>query len=206
MKCKYKAEQKLLYTYEDDIHSLERNIKAFNTGKCVSPSLDWEHYLFILEEMRINLKGKKILNIGCGHGILDLLIAKNYNCKITSVEFSKKRVERCNLLKKKFNIKNVQFIHEDVNIYLDKLDRGFDIVMGFEVIEHLHNQKTVIDKCKHYSSEAFFGSVPIQPNYQQKQHISPFNSVEHAKEVLKSIVYPQSIIPLRLPECVFFYY
>jgi hypothetical protein len=38
--CKYKAEQNLLYTYEEDVHPLERSINAFETGKKISPSLD----------------------------------------------------------------------------------------------------------------------------------------------------------------------
>jgi hypothetical protein len=40
MNCKYKAEQKLLYTYEEDIHPLKRSINAFETGIKISPSLD----------------------------------------------------------------------------------------------------------------------------------------------------------------------
>lgn len=40
MKCKYDVEEKLLYTYEKDIHPLNRSINAFETGNKISPSLD----------------------------------------------------------------------------------------------------------------------------------------------------------------------
>jgi 2-polyprenyl-3-methyl-5-hydroxy-6-metoxy-1,4-benzoquinol methylase len=146
------------------------------------------------------------LNLGSGHGILDLLIAKNYNCEITAVEFSNKRIERCNYLKKKYGVKSVQFVHADINIYLDNLNNEYDIIMAFEVLEHLHKPSEVILKCKKYSSEVFFGTVPIQPNCKQKQHISSFDTIGQAKEILGCNVYDQSVIPLRLPECISFYY
>lgn len=145
------------------------------------------------------------MNLGCGHGIMDLLIAKNYDCNITSVEFSKKRIERCNYLKRKYKINNVNFVYEDINIYLDNLNYNYDIIMGFEVIEHLYKQREVILKCKKLSN-LFFGTIPIQPNCQQKQHISFFKTINHAKSVLSCKIYDQSEIPLRIPECVVFYY
>lgn len=40
MNCKYKEEQNLLYTYENDIHPLERSVDAFETGVKISPVLD----------------------------------------------------------------------------------------------------------------------------------------------------------------------
>ena len=42
---KYQKEADLLHTYEDDIHSMDRSIKALKTGKCMSPALDKEHFL-----------------------------------------------------------------------------------------------------------------------------------------------------------------
>jgi len=40
MKCKYIEEEKLLYTYENDIHLLNQSINSFETGNKISPSLD----------------------------------------------------------------------------------------------------------------------------------------------------------------------
>lgn len=205
MKCKYREEEKLLYTYEEDIHPLQRSIEAFETGNTISPSLNWEHFLFILDKFKIDLNGKKVLNLGCGHGILDLLIAKNYDCNITSIEFSKNRIDRCNYLKKEYNINNVTFIHEDINIYLNELKSKYDIVMAFEVIEHLYSQSEVLKKCKENTKGVFFGTVPIQPNCKQKQHISFFKSISHASSILDCSIFLQDVIPLRLPECVLFY-
>ena len=145
------------------------------------------------------------MNLGCGHGILDLLIGKNYNCNITSVEFSINRIDRCNYLKNKYSINNVTFIHNDINVFLEN-SFNYDIIMAFEVIEHLYNQKEVIKKCKLHTNKVFFGTIPIQPNCQQKQHISFFKSYEHAENILDCDVYDQTEIPLRLPECVFFKY
>jgi 2-polyprenyl-3-methyl-5-hydroxy-6-metoxy-1,4-benzoquinol methylase len=143
------------------------------------------------------------LNLGCGHGILDLLIAKKYNVKLDSVEFSKNRIDRCNYLKNKYKIKNINFIHEDINVFLEN-NFEYDIIMAFEVIEHLYNQKAVIKKCREKSKEIFLGTIPIQPNCKQKQHISYFKSISYAKNILCCDIYKQNDVPLRLPECVFF--
>jgi 2-polyprenyl-3-methyl-5-hydroxy-6-metoxy-1,4-benzoquinol methylase len=143
------------------------------------------------------------LNLGCGHGILDLLIAKKYNVKLHSVEFSKNRIYRCNYLKDRYNINNVTFIHDDINVFLEN-NINYDIIMAFEVIEHLYNQKEVIAQCRKKSKEIFLGTIPIQPNCKQKQHISYFKSINDAKNVLGCNIYEQVDIPLRLPECVFF--
>jgi hypothetical protein len=40
MKCKYEQEEKLLYTYETDIHPLKRSSDAFETGIKISPALN----------------------------------------------------------------------------------------------------------------------------------------------------------------------
>ena len=204
MNCKYKQEQELLYTYEEDIHPLERSIKAFETGICISPSLDYNNLLFIINKFKIRLDNKNILNLGAGHGILDLLLAKNFNVNITAIEFSKNRIDRCNYLKQKYKINNVNFIHEDIHNYLDNLEHSYDIIIATEVIEHLYNQEEVITKCKAHS-DIFFGTIPIQPNCQQKQHISYFKSIKEAKDIFKCDIYNQSIVKLRLPECVLFY-
>lgn len=207
MICKYKEEQELLYTYENDIHILENNINSFKTGLKISPSLNQDNLINIINYLNIDLNNKSILDIGCGHGLVSLSLAKRFDCKVTSVDFSKKRIDRCNLLKDKFNINNVNFINNDINIFLEKEYNKYDIVIAFEVIEHLYNQREVINEIKYITKEYFFGTIPIQPNCQQKQHISYFKSYSHAKDILKCTdIITQDKIKLRLPECVVFYY
>ena len=49
-----------------------------------------------------NIKNKNILDIGAGEGYLAILAAKNFNCNVTTIDYSKENIDIC----KKFNLKH----------------------------------------------------------------------------------------------------
>jgi len=58
-------------------------------------------YILSFLKKNINLKNKKVLEIGCFTGDLLYFLKKKYNCKVNGVESSRKA---CNIAKKVFNL------------------------------------------------------------------------------------------------------
>ena len=81
----------------------------------------------------------------------------------------------------------------------------FDCVLMFEVLEHLENQKDVVDKIKLILKNGgiLIGSVPIQPSCKNKQHIGYFRCIDDVKK-LGLCCYTN--YRLKLPESILIYY
>ncbi len=79
----------------------------------------------------------------------------------------------------------------------------FDVVMVFEVIEHLTHQKKIMEgiRSRLKPNGVFIGSVPIQPNHAPEQHISPFKTMKSASDRLGVHIFDQKTIPMRTAEC-----
>ena len=80
-------------------------------------------------------KCKRILDFGCGSGVLSYLLAKNgHQVTSTDIEFSP-----LNLVKEKINFpNNISFIEDD--IISNKLENNsFDIIFALDVLEHIEN-------------------------------------------------------------------
>ncbi len=60
-----------------------------------------KEYILSFLKKNINLKNKKVLEIGCFTGDLLYFLKKKYNCKVNGVESSRKA---CNIAKKVFNL------------------------------------------------------------------------------------------------------
>ena len=91
---------------------------------------------------RVEIKNKKILDIGCGGGILSEELSK-MGAKVTGIDSSKKSI---NTAKKHANEQNLDIEYINGSI-LDKRNLGhYDCVVCFEMIEHIHEPKKLIEK------------------------------------------------------------
>ena len=91
---------------------------------------------------RLEIKNKKVLDIGCGGGILSEELSK-MGAKVTGIDSSKKSI---NIAKKhaKEQDLDIEYINGSI---LDVSDLGnFDCVVCFEMIEHIHDPKKLIEK------------------------------------------------------------
>lgn len=86
-----------------------------------------------------DLKGKRILDVGCGYGELLEEVTRHYDCEAYGVDFIDNRLRGAQeKLKAKVAIENA-----DIEESLPYLDNYFDVVFCIEALEHLKRP----DKC-----------------------------------------------------------
>ena len=91
---------------------------------------------------RLEIKNKKILDIGCGGGILSEELSK-MGAKVTGIDSSKKSI---NIAKKHAKEQDLEIEYINGSI-LDASSLGnYDCVVCFEMIENIHEPKKLIEK------------------------------------------------------------
>ena len=98
---------------------------------------------------RFELKNKKVLDIGCGGGILSEELCK-HGAKVTGVDSSEKSI---NIAKQHSNEQglNIDYIHSSI---LDIKALGkFDCIVCFEMIEHINEPSKLIKKIVSLSND-----------------------------------------------------
>ena len=89
-----------------------------------------------------SLNGLEILDLGCGGGLVCEPLAR-LGAKVTGIDFVKKNIETAKLHSKISKL-DITYINQD--LLSIKLNRQFDIILMLEVIEHLNNWKSVVNK------------------------------------------------------------
>ena len=98
---------------------------------------------FIQQE--INLEGKKILDIGCGGGILSESLAKK-NATVTAIDQSQELIKIANLHKKKSNL-NIDYQCISIESFKNSATEQYDAIVCFELLEHVPNPQTFLNDC-----------------------------------------------------------
>lgn len=94
--------------------------------------------------LEIHKEVKTILDVGCNWGWIPFwLESKGY--QVTAVEINKKILARANEKKKEFNSK-INFVEN-----LDQLDQKYDLVLSFDVLEHITDDKEFISTLMNYT-------------------------------------------------------
>ena len=91
-----------------------------------------------------NIRNLKILDVGCGGGIICEPLAR-LGAKVTGIDFAPNNIIAAKIHSKKNKLK-INYINKDIE--KSKLDEKFDIILMFEVLEHLDNWKKTIKKIK----------------------------------------------------------
>ena len=100
---------------------------------------------YILDQINNrNIKNLKILDVGCGGGIICEPLAR-LGAKVTGIDFAPNNIKVAKFHSKK-NKLNINYIYKDIE--KSKLDEKFDIILMFEVLEHLDNWKKTIKNIK----------------------------------------------------------
>ncbi len=100
---------------------------------------------YILDQINNrNIRNLKILDVGCGGGIICEPLAR-LGAKVTGIDFAPNNIIAAKIHSKKNKLK-INYINKDIE--KSKLNEKFDIILMFEVLEHLDNWKKTIKNIK----------------------------------------------------------
>ena len=86
----------------------------------------------------------KILDLGCGGGLVSEGLSK-LGANVTGIDFIKDNINVAKIHAKKNNLK---INYKILNFESEKINSKFDVIVIFEVLEHLSNWKYFIEKIK----------------------------------------------------------
>jgi ubiquinone/menaquinone biosynthesis C-methylase UbiE len=91
------------------------------------------------------INNKKVLDAGCGTGIFSIIFANKGASLVVGIDISLGSLETAKALKKRFDLRNVEFKKEDM-LQLPFEDEAFDIVWAWGTVHHTTNPFKAIDE------------------------------------------------------------
>jgi ubiquinone/menaquinone biosynthesis C-methylase UbiE len=81
------------------------------------------------------IRGKSVLDAGCGTGIFSIIFARNGAGRVVGIDISPGSLETAKGLKERFNLSNAEFRLQDM-LRLPFADAAFDIVWAWGTVHH----------------------------------------------------------------------
>jgi 2-polyprenyl-6-hydroxyphenyl methylase/3-demethylubiquinone-9 3-methyltransferase len=98
-----------------------------------------------------NLKGKKVLDVGCGGGILSESMTK-LGAEVTGIDQSEIAIKIASLHSKENNL-NINYKLLNIEDLVKKNNQKFDVITCLEMIEHVPNPESIIHCCNELLAE-----------------------------------------------------
>jgi len=144
-------------------------------------------YRFFLAPLGIKLdalRGKTILDAGCGTGEVSCSLAKS-GANITAVDLSSASIARARALAKKEGLKNVNFINSDLADF--NTPKRFDFVFSIGVIHHTPNPSRTFDKVAGFLKPGGLIVILLYSRYGRLLHnvrqlFKRYSSIDNAKD------------------------
>ena len=118
------------------------------------------HYI----DERVQLAGKKVLDVGCGGGILSESMAR-MGAEVTAIDMGKAplSVARLHAMEAEVNVDYQQITVEEL---AEKMPGAFDAVSCMEMLEHVPQPESVIQACQQLvkpGGNVFFSTINRNP-------------------------------------------
>jgi 2-polyprenyl-6-hydroxyphenyl methylase/3-demethylubiquinone-9 3-methyltransferase len=95
---------------------------------------------------QIDLKGKRVLDVGCGGGILTESIARQ-DASVLGIDASALMTDLARSHAQKSQL-DIPYINTEVEHISRFIHEGFDVILCMELLEHVPNYESVIKGCK----------------------------------------------------------
>jgi len=100
---------------------------------------------YLRQSLPFNFHPKNIWDAGCGRGQTTFFLAKIYpHAMVLGTDISSKAVEQCTLIMQQSHSGNISFHVRD--LVESDFENSFDMIMLFEVLEHIDDYQTAIQK------------------------------------------------------------
>lgn len=137
----------------------------------------------VLNDSSLQDKGEvSVCDVGCGEGIIDRSLADNFSTlKITGYDLSEEAISYA----RSFNPSGKYFVR---NVFEEKGDDTFSLVLCTEVLEHLSEPEKALDILIKITENALIITVPWEPyfclgNFLTGNHITRWgNHPEHVNK------------------------
>ena len=93
----------------------------------------------------VNLKGKKVLDVGCGGGILSESLAST-GADVTGIDQGDKVIQIAKLHANESGVK-VKYKHINIENFYKNTDERFDVITCLEMLEHVPDPNSIINTC-----------------------------------------------------------
>ena len=137
----------------------------------------------VVEKQIDVLSDKEILDFGGGTGLLSLPLAKQAK-SVTLVDISEKMLEQARLKAEQQEIKNIQFLEQD--LLKNPLEREFDLIVVCRVLHHLreNGQLLLADFTKTEANHHGFDLAELQNKLAQFGFSSVHSQILYSAEDL----------------------
>lgn len=117
-----------------------------------------------VSEIIKSTSSSEVLDVGCGPGWHDFLLAKYNNVKVTGIDVAPNMIKISRKLSSENNMNTkLEFIIADIMDY--QFDRDFDTIFALGVVEYFEDPESLIDVLRNIVSKRILFSVPVENHW-----------------------------------------
>ncbi|MCF9046985.1 bifunctional 2-polyprenyl-6-hydroxyphenol methylase/3-demethylubiquinol 3-O-methyltransferase UbiG [Acinetobacter nectaris] len=118
-----------------------------------------------IDEYSEGIGGKKIIDVGCGGGILAESMARR-GASVLGIDMGEAPLNVARLHAEKHNVKNIEYKQVPVEQLAEEQAGQYDIVTCMEMLEHVPNPASIIQACQKLvkpGGHVFFSTINRNP-------------------------------------------